>query len=159
MLHIQAIPKSMANCVKSRFSLNLQLFSVVLKSAPAKHIASYCPWDSHQIHSSSCRLCSKWCQTFGGRCTLLRLLIYCADLNKIIHGLKDSSPGWDGICTKVVKPTSQQILPILTHLFNLSITRGVFPKELKTGKVVLIYSQTLQLMWLLSHAGIEVKPC
>ena len=61
------------------------------------------------------------------------------EVNKIIHGLKDSSPGWDGICTKVVKPTRQQILPILTHLFNLSIARGVFPKEFKTGKVVPIY--------------------
>ena len=53
--------KSMANCVKSRFSLNLQLFSVVLKSAPLKYIASYCPWDSHQIQSS-CTSMSLWWQ-------------------------------------------------------------------------------------------------
>ena len=51
----------MANCVKCRFSLKLQLFSVVLKSAPVKYIATYCPWDSHQIHSS-CTSMSLWWQ-------------------------------------------------------------------------------------------------
>ena len=51
----------MANCVKCRFSLNLQLFSVVLKSAPVKYIATYCPWDSHQIRSS-CTAMSVWWQ-------------------------------------------------------------------------------------------------
>ena len=51
----------MANCVKCRFSLNLQLFSVVLKSAPVKYIVTYCHWDSHQIHSS-CASMSLWWQ-------------------------------------------------------------------------------------------------
>ena len=51
----------MANCVKWRFSLNLQLFSVVLKSAPVKYMATYCPWDLHQIHSS-CTSMSLWWQ-------------------------------------------------------------------------------------------------
>ena len=51
----------MANCVKCWFSLNLQLFSVVFKSAPVKYIATYCPWDSHQIHSS-CTSTSLWWQ-------------------------------------------------------------------------------------------------
>ena len=51
----------MANYVKCRFSLNLQLFSIVLKSAPVKYIATYCPWDSHQIHSS-CTSMSLWWQ-------------------------------------------------------------------------------------------------
>ena len=51
----------MANCVKCRFSLNLQLFSVDLKSAPLKHTATYCPWNSDQIHSS-CISMSLWWQ-------------------------------------------------------------------------------------------------
>ena len=51
----------MANCVKCRFSLNLKLFSVVLKNVPVKYIATYCPWDSHQIHSS-CTSMSLWWQ-------------------------------------------------------------------------------------------------
>ena len=62
MFHIQAIhKKSMANCVKYRFSINLQLFSVVLISAPLKYITTYCPWDSHQMHSS-CTSMSLWWQ-------------------------------------------------------------------------------------------------
>ena len=51
--------KSMDTCVKCRFSLNLQLFSVVLKSVSVKYTATYCPWDSHQIHSS-CPSMSLW---------------------------------------------------------------------------------------------------
>ena len=51
----------MANCVKCRFSLNLQLFSVVLKSAPVKYVATDCPWDSHQIRRS-CTSMSLWWQ-------------------------------------------------------------------------------------------------
>ena len=50
----------MANCVKCRFSLNLQLFSVVLKSAPVKYIATSCPWNSYQIHSSCPSMNSWW---------------------------------------------------------------------------------------------------
>ena len=53
--------KTMANCVKCRFSLNLQSFSVVLKSVPVKYIATYCPWDSHQKRSS-CTSMSLWWQ-------------------------------------------------------------------------------------------------
>ena len=51
----------MANCVKYRFSINLQFFSVVLKSAPVKYVTTYCPWDSHQI-DSSCTSMSLWWQ-------------------------------------------------------------------------------------------------
>ena len=51
----------MANCVKCRFSLNLQLFPVVLKSAPVKYMATYCPWDLHQI-LSECTSMSLWWQ-------------------------------------------------------------------------------------------------
>ena len=42
----------MTNWVICRFSLHLQLYSVVLKSVPVKYIATYCPWDLHQIHRS-----------------------------------------------------------------------------------------------------------
>ena len=51
------------------------------------------------------------------------------EVNKIIDVLKDSSPGWDGICTKVVKPTSQQILPILTHLLIFQLHGEFSPKS------------------------------
>ena len=52
----------MANFVKCQFSLNLQLLSVDLKSAPVKHTATYCLRHSHQIHSS-CTSISVWWQS------------------------------------------------------------------------------------------------
>ena len=51
----------MAKCVKYRFSINLQLFSVVLKIAPLKCITTYRLWDSHQMYSS-CTSMSLWRQ-------------------------------------------------------------------------------------------------
>ena len=61
------------------------------------------------------------------------------EVSKIILGLKDSSAGWDNIYSKIVKQTNQHRFPMLTHLFNLSLTKGIVPKELKIGKVVPIY--------------------
>ena len=61
------------------------------------------------------------------------------EASNIILGLKDSSAVWDNFYSKIVKQTYQHILPMLTHLFNLSITKGIVPKELKIGKVVPIY--------------------
>ena len=61
------------------------------------------------------------------------------EVSKIILWLKDSSAGWDNIYSKTMKQTYQHILPMLTHLFNLSITKGIVPKESKIGKVVPIY--------------------
>ena len=61
MFHIQAIHKKfMANCVKCRFSLNLQSFSVVLKSNPVRYLATSCPCDSHQIHRSCTSMSLLW---------------------------------------------------------------------------------------------------
>ena len=96
----------MANCVKFRFSINLQLFSVDLKMCPCKtysHILSLIFASNTQfmsiyelmvtelsqcliimdskyskvgINIFACRLCSKWCQTFGGRCIYIYAYIY-----------------------------------------------------------------------------------
>ena len=49
----------------------------------------------------------------------------------IIKNLKNSSPGWDSISAKVVKATYLHFIAPLTHIMNLSITQGIFPKELK----------------------------
>ena len=50
------------------------------------------------------------------------------EVNKGIHGLKDSSTGWDNVYSKIVKQTSQYIIPMLTHFLYLSVTNGVFPR-------------------------------
>ena len=63
------------------------------------------------------------------------------EVSKIMLVLKDSSAGWDIIYNKKMKQTYQHILPMLTHLFNLSITKDSVPKELNIGKVFPIYKK------------------
>ena len=61
------------------------------------------------------------------------------EVEKIIKGLKDASPGWDGIHAKIVKSTCHVHLDVLTHVFNLSVCNGVFPCELKLAKVIPLF--------------------
>ena len=61
------------------------------------------------------------------------------EIKNIIISLKNSSPGWDDIHAKVVKNTYRSYISCLTHIFNLSLNRGVFPNELKIARVVPIY--------------------
>lgn len=54
------------------------------------------------------------------------------DIHKIITSLKNTpSTGYDGISTKIIKTVSTIIAPVLSHLINMCILHGVFPKELK----------------------------
>ena len=50
--------------------------------------------------------------------------------------LMNSNPGWDRIHTKVVKNAYIVFSEPLLHILNLSITRGVFPDELKIAHVI-----------------------
>ena len=61
------------------------------------------------------------------------------EVEKIIKGLKDASPGWDGIHAKIVKSTRHVHLDVLTHVFNLSVCNGVFPCELKLAKCIPLF--------------------
>ena len=54
-----------------------------------------------------------------------------SEVSDIINNLKSSSPGWDSISANVVKATYPHFIEPLTHIMNLSITRGIFPKQLK----------------------------
>ena len=57
----------------------------------------------------------------------------------IIKGLKDSSSGWDDVSCKVLKATFDAFISPLVHVLNLSITKGVFPTEMKVARVIPIY--------------------
>ena len=61
------------------------------------------------------------------------------EICKVINCLKNTSPGWDDINSKVGKSTYHLYIAPLTYLINLSLAQGVFPKELKTAKVIPIY--------------------
>ena len=61
------------------------------------------------------------------------------EIRKHILSLKNSSPGWDEITGKILKETHECILKPLTYVFNLSLSQGVFPSELKIAKVIPLY--------------------
>ena len=58
---------------------------------------------------------------------------------RIIKSLKMSSPGWDSISASIIKLTYRLFIDPLTHVLNLSLTQGVFPKELKLAKVIPLF--------------------
>ena len=41
---------------------------------------------------------------------------------------------YDGICTKIIKLIQKGILSPLVHNFNLSLSQGVFPDDMKIAK-------------------------
>ena len=61
------------------------------------------------------------------------------EVETIIHSLKQSSAGWDFISSKAIKASYHPILTPLTHVMNLSITKGIFPNELKIARVIPIF--------------------
>ena len=61
------------------------------------------------------------------------------EISKVINCLKNTSPGWDNINSKVVKSTYHLYIAPLTYLINLSLAQGVFAKELKIATVIPIY--------------------
>ena len=52
-------------------------------------------------------------------------------IKTIIMSLKNSSPGWDEISSSVIKDSHLYIIKPLMYIFNLSVSHGVFPQELK----------------------------
>ena len=56
---------------------------------------------------------------------------------EIIKQLKNSkSTGTDDIDTTTIKLIAEDILPVLTHIINLSITQSQFPDPWKTAKII-----------------------
>ena len=58
------------------------------------------------------------------------------EVKDISLSLNLCSPGWDFLSTKIIQSNFEIILEPLTHLLNLSLKNGVFPKELKLAKVI-----------------------
>ena len=57
----------------------------------------------------------------------------------VIYSLNNSSPGWDGIPSRLVKRVINSYIKPLTLLIKKSFRDGIFPDELKLAKVILIY--------------------
>ena len=57
----------------------------------------------------------------------------------VICSLTNSSPGWDNIPAKLLKPYIEEYIKPLTYIINKSFETGVFPDSLKLAKVIPIY--------------------
>lgn len=62
------------------------------------------------------------------------------EVDCIIKDLRgNSAPGWDSIPPKLVKAASHALLKPITHICNLAMSTGTFPKALKKAIVHPIY--------------------
>ena len=64
------------------------------------------------------------------------------ELSEIILSLNNSSPGWDGLDTNIIKKLFGLIVHPLVYVINLCIEQGSFPKELKIAKIIPIYKSS-----------------
>ena len=61
------------------------------------------------------------------------------ELSCVMHGLKNTSAGIDGIRTSLIKLVVNDILASLCFLLNLSFSKGVFPSACKHAKVIPVF--------------------
>ena len=61
------------------------------------------------------------------------------EVEAIIKSLKVSSAGWDNVSACVVKKTYELVITPLSYVMNLSITKGIFPNELKVARVIPLF--------------------
>ena len=80
------------------------------------------------------------------------------EVMNIINALKHTSPGYDDISSKVVKSSVQYILRPLVHIFNLSLSQGIVPKELKIARVTPVYKSGDKAN-ISNYRPISVLPC
>lgn len=58
------------------------------------------------------------------------------EVSSILSNLDNSSStGWDNISTKFLKSNRQSLVPILTHIYNICFSKGVFPNAFKLAIV------------------------
>ena len=69
----------------------------------------------------------------------------CEVINEISKLDKNKSSGPDDIPPKVIKHASEHIAEVLTHIYNTSITQGVYPDLLKISEVIALYKKRHQI--------------
>lgn len=64
------------------------------------------------------------------------------EVSSTIKGIKNStSCDVDGIQIRPVKEVSDVIAPILAHIFNVCLTKSVFPVNMQVAKVTVLYKK------------------
>ena len=71
---------------------------------------------------------------------------------------KNKSAGHDGIGNLIVKRVANEIARPLSAIFNLSLTTGIFPDQLKVAKVILIYKKDDNEIFS-NYRPVSVLPC
>jgi hypothetical protein len=61
------------------------------------------------------------------------------EVESLIKNLKTAAAGWDSISSDIVKNAYKSFIKPLTHVLNLSITKGVFPNCMKIAKVLPLF--------------------
>lgn len=58
------------------------------------------------------------------------------DVKKSVLAISSSAIGNDGLCSRMIFPILPQLLPILSHIFNFSLTSRSFPSAWKLAHVI-----------------------
>jgi hypothetical protein len=61
------------------------------------------------------------------------------EIGKIIQNMKICSPGYDNLPSLLLKENKIIFQQLLTHIVNLSLSQGIFPKELKIASIIPIF--------------------
>lgn len=78
---------------------------------------------------------------------------------KCLKALKSKNcPDIDGISTRVIKDSSDYLIPILTKLVNHSFSTGIFPEHLKVAKVLPIYKGKGKVTDVKNYRPISILP-
>ena len=83
--------------------------------------------------------------------------VFSDEILSIIKNLKEGSSGWDGISPSIVKSTCAAFIEPLTHIFNLSISQGIFPNDLKIARVIPLFKSG-NSMSLSNYRPVSVLP-
>ena len=75
-------------------------------------------------------------------CTFQLRPVHPDEVTKIINNLKSSkSSGMDEIDSYVLKLAKDDLVPVITHLVNLSIEQQMFPGQWKLAKVIPLHKK------------------
>ena len=64
------------------------------------------------------------------------------EVYKTILALKNKkSTGYDEIPVTLLKQTTREIAPVLSHIINLCFSTGIFPEQLKQAQIKSVYKK------------------
>ena len=82
-----------------------------------------------------------------------------SEVSSIVHSLKTSKcEGVDGLSLSPIKETIDLLAAPLSHIFNLSFERGVFPDKLKLAKILPVFISDDPFLFS-NYRPISILPC